>query len=241
MNGKKIIINREFISILRHIPSSSQLEAYKLLKPSIMCSTVKIENILTLLISKCICDRDVEFNFLNDFVVKLTDLDWNNIISLLESLNKNYCNIMRVFTLCIFQMNSLYKDTKKYVTVEQIGKILKQVSIYNEPEIYKLLKPFIHIPTNVQNLFKFIKFIPNDSQKIECAKISFDKIELLSNTDLHSILGSMQFDIFKVKFVKLFANKIEISNSNLFAINKLIPTEKMVIDDLFISKGLQLN
>lgn len=29
----------------------------------------------------------------------------------------------------------------------------------------------------------------NDSQKIEHAKFSFDKIELLSNADLHSILG----------------------------------------------------
>lgn len=48
----------------------------------------------------------------------------------------------------------------------------------------------------------------------------------------------MQDDIFKVKFVELFADKIEISFSNLCAIYKLIPSEMVSINNLFISKAL---
>lgn len=137
------------------------------------------------------------------------------------------------------------KDIVVELTVEQMNLILQQVttiaSFTKVLEIRKLLSPFIKIPINTQKSFKIIKFIVYDFQKIEYAKFSFDKIDLLPNTDLHSILESIQDNVYRIKFVELFVDKMEISISNLLTIIKLIPTKKSSVTDLFISKGLQVD
>ena len=194
---------------------------------------MKIEVLLILLDLRWIDDSKTRFKFLKNFVVDLMDLDWNNIILLLENIDSHH--MVDALKLCIVQMNNLYQDTEKYITFEQLKIIQKKVPLSKELETHELLKPFINI--NVQKLLKFIKFIPFDIQKIEYAKISFDKIKSLPNADLYSILESMQVDIFKVKFVELFVDKIEISFDNLV---KLIPTEKSSIINLFNSKNLQI-
>lgn len=241
-------------------------------------------------------DKNIKFKFLNTAIAEVTDLDWDNVIS----LSKEFCtDRMSVLYLCIACMRMLFMNEKKYIiikqfisilemtdgdkelkvyellksffdcsmmklkhvstllisnlisvrevklkflkevvvelTIEQMNVILKQKSTSEILKIYELLVPFIKIPTNIQNSFKFIKFIFCDSQKIEYAKFLFDKIDSLPNADLYSILGSMQDDIFKVKFVELFADKIEISISNLLVIIKIIPTGSCGITKLFIS------
>ena len=235
---KKYVTVEQIGLLLKRISSDKELEIYELLKPFIDSSTMNMEFLLALLGSSNIINKEVKFKILKEFIVNLVDLDWNNIVSLLENIGGD--DTIFALQFCIIQMNNLYKDTKKYITVKQIGLLLKRVDSTKEVVIYELLKPFIDIPTNIQNLYKFIKFIIDDSQKIEYAKFSFDKIDLLSNEDLFSVLGSMQDDVSKVKFVELFADKIEISILNLFSVVKLIPTRKASIISLFTSKGLQL-
>lgn len=243
-NKKKYIAVEQFGLIIQQVRYKNELEIYELLKSFIDCSIMKIEDILLLMDSNMI-SYSLKFKILKDFIVELAALDWNNIVTLLENFNAD--DSMCALKLCIVQMNKLYKNTKKNISSKQFGLILKQVStvstvstvsINGEFDVYELLRPFINIPTNNQNSFKFIKFILSDSQKIEYAKISFDNINLIPNTDLYSILGSMQDDIFKFKFVELFVDKIEISISNLCAIIELIPMGRFNIYDLFISKGL---
>ena len=239
INEKKYITNEQLLLIFKDIPLGEESEAYELLKPFFNCSVVKMEGMLALLYSGKISNTEIKLKFLKDFVVELTNLDWNNIVSLV--VNFNGSDAIYTLKLCIDRLNYLYKDPKKYITAEQVGLILKKVAVNNEPETYELLRPFINVSTNIQNLCKFIKYIRHDSRKIEYAKISLHNIETLSNVNLHSIINSMQDDVFKIKFIELFADKIEISDSNLLTLINMIPTARSNVITLFIAKGLKFH
>lgn len=84
---------------------------------------MKIEDLQLLINSSS--DKNIKFKLLNDFITEVTDINWQNIISLFKKFD--HSDRIFILDLCIACMNMHYIDGKKYITYEQFTSIFDNI------------------------------------------------------------------------------------------------------------------